>query len=178
MHHIFESCDLDLIAAFGAPHLLANHRSSVAFLFYVKENGTYDKEMTWRWNSQITRGNADERRILCLIDSRNGGVTSQLAKFGRAQRMYYRSVIVVFSSGNCKQWRRAAYWVQWKSFGDEMKELGKAPESIRNFCGTLARPIDTITTLANIAVSQAQEHQQWPIVRSRWRKHRQKCNRA
>ena len=46
-----------------------------------------------------------------------------------------------------------------------MKELGKAPESIRNFCATLARPIDTITTLANIAVSQAQEHQQWPIVR-------------
>ena len=73
MHHIFESCDLDLIAAFGAPHLLANHRSSVAFLFYVKENGTYDKEMTWRWNSLITCGNADERRILCLIDSRNGG---------------------------------------------------------------------------------------------------------
>ena len=44
-----------------------------------------------------------------------------------------------------------------------MKALRKAPESIQNLFGTLARPIDTITTSANIAASQAQEHQsdQW-----------------
>ena len=37
----FEICDHVVIAAFRAPHLLASHRNSVAFLFYPVAHHSY-----------------------------------------------------------------------------------------------------------------------------------------
>jgi hypothetical protein len=47
----FESCGLDLIAAFGASHLLANHCSSVAWFIY--RAGTFVNEFLGTSNDPL-----------------------------------------------------------------------------------------------------------------------------
>ena len=44
-----------------------------------------------------------------------------------------------------------------------MEARRNAPVSTHDFFGALVRPINAITTSTNIAASQAQEHQQWPM---------------
>ena len=60
----FVTCGLELIAACEAPHLHANHYSSVAF--YLDDLQSDD------FSSQMTCGNADQGRLRSLTVSRNG----------------------------------------------------------------------------------------------------------